>query len=136
MFKLIGKIIFTIFAIKLRYLDLLYGLVTKFLTLYVYVEFSRCSLAGLPLSNFELIRDFMAVLVTCDNDDQKNKGTTFRRSHFSPCSSKPQESLMHRLICVFPGRSDYFSFVMHCLISAYTSYSRSRNSPACSLHIY
>ena len=59
------------------------GAITRFLPLYVYGNFSRCSRAansaihGRMWSNFKPIRDFMVVLVTCKNaeDPIKNEGT-------------------------------------------------------------
>ena len=56
--------------------------VTIFLPLKVYEDFFRCSRAANPTihgmiwSNFELIQDFMVVLLSCKNEDDpiKNEG--------------------------------------------------------------
>ena len=59
--------------------------VTTFLPLLVYGDFSRRSRAanstdqGLIWPNFDPIRDFMVVIVTCKNEEDliKNEGTSF-----------------------------------------------------------
>ena len=92
---------------------------TRFLSLYVYGDFSRCPKAansavlGPIWPNFELVRDVMNVLVTCkyEEDPIKNEGarvfTTFSPlypygSYWLPWSSDPIWSKTKCIRCLYP----------------------------------
>ena len=80
---------------------------TRFLPLKVYGDFSRCSRAansavhGPIWSNFELVQDFMVVLITCKNEEDqiKNEGARVDTTLYSNFSD-PQGQITLVLVSV------------------------------------